>query len=394
MAGRPDGVSGLSWTRRGPPEGGHHGAEASDRLLVVTTELFSWGGLQRLGRETVGALAGECREPIDVWSFRDDKIPAEYSVPDRMNARLAAGSRLKLGSWAIERAMHRCDDTLVVLMHVQVAPIAIPMLLGGARAALFLLGVEVWRPLTAAERFVAERCERLIAISRHTADRFTQANPRFKGRRIDVCPLGITADVHLRASLLDVPVANDVALMVSRMSSEDTYKGHERVIRAWPLVKARAPHARLVLVGDGDDRRRLETIAAELGVADAVQFTGVVTDDELAAWYRRCTFFVLPSDGEGFGLVFLEAMRAGKACISGPGAPAEIVEDGVTGFVVPSRDDEAFVGAVSRLFSDADLRDRFGRNGQARFRQTFTAQHFADRLRHLVRLPAAPEHAA
>ena len=392
MAGRSNVVSGLSRTRRGPPEGGLHRAAASDRLLIVTTDLFAQGGLQRLGRETVGALAGECREPIDVWSFRDGKVPAEYSVPARVNMRLAAGSRLKLGSWAVARATRRCDDTLVVLMHLHVASIAVPMLLRGARAALFLLGVEVWRPLTAGERFVAERCERLIAISRHTADRFTEANPRFKGRAIDVCPLGIATEPRLPSP--DVPAASDVALMVSRISSADRYKGHERLIRVWPSVRVRVPYATLVLVGDGDDRRRLEGVAAELGVAEAVRFVGFVTDDELAAWYRRCTFFVLPSEGEGFGLVFLEAMRAGKACIGGPGAPAEIVEDGVTGLVVSSRDDEALVSAVSRLFLNAELRDRFGRIGQARFRQTFTAEHFADRLQHLIRLPAAPEHAA
>jgi glycosyltransferase involved in cell wall biosynthesis len=192
-------------------------------------------------------------------------------------------------------------------------------------------------------------------------------------------------------------VANDTALMVSRMSSEDAYKGHERLIRAWPSVKARVPNARLVLVGEGDDRRRLEAIAAELGVAGAVRFAGLVTDEELAGWYQHCTFFVLPSDGEGFGLVFLEAMRAGKACIGGPGAPAEIVEDGVTGLIIPSRPsrgDDALVDALSRLVLDDELRDRLGRNGQARFRQTFTARHFTDRLLRLIPLTAVPEHAA
>jgi phosphatidylinositol alpha-1,6-mannosyltransferase len=370
-------------------------AAASDRLLIMTTELFAPGGVQRLGRDAVDALAGPSAEPVDVWSFRDAMVPPEYSMPVSAHVRLAAGSKLKLGSWAIDRARRRCDDTRVIVMHAHVAPIAIPLLLRGARATMFLLGVEVWRPLTSGERFVADRSERLIAISHHTADRFTQANPAFKGRSIDVCHLGITGEA--RPSLPELAVANDAndtALMVSRMSSEDAYKGHERLIRAWPSVKARVPHAKLVLVGEGDDRRRLEAVAAELGVADAVRFAGFVTDDELAAWYRRCTFFVLPSDGEGFGLVFLEAMRAGKACIGGPGAPAEIVEDGVTGLIVPSGDDEALVGALSRLFLDDELRDRLGRHGQARFRQTFTARDFADRLRHLIRLPAAPEHAA
>ena len=182
-------------------------AAASDQLLIVTTELFAPGGVQRLGRDAVDALAGQGAGPVDVWSFRDARVPPEYSVPARAHMRLAAGSRLKLGSWAIARARHRCDHTLVIVMHAHVAPIAIPMLLRGARAAMFLLGVEVWRPLTAGERFVADRCERLIAISHHTADRFTQANPAFKGRSIDVCHLGITAEA--RQSLPGLAMANE-----------------------------------------------------------------------------------------------------------------------------------------------------------------------------------------
>jgi glycosyltransferase involved in cell wall biosynthesis len=365
---------------------------APARLLIMTTEMFAPGGVQRLGRDVVDALAGGHDGAADVWSFRDARVAPEYALSDGARVRLAAGSRFTLGSWAIERARRRCDDTLIIVMHVHVAPIAIPMLMRGARAAMFLLGVEVWRPLTAAQRFVAHRCERLLAISHHTADRFRQANPDFKGSTIDVCPLGIAADESPARS--ETPAADDTALMVSRMSTEDAYKGHERLIRVWPSVRRRVPHAKLALVGDGDDRRRLEAIASTAGVADAVRFVGFVTDSDLAAWYRRCAFFVLPSENEGFGLVFLEAMRAGKACVGGPGAPAEIIEEAVTGFIVPSHDDDSLVEALSRLFLDDELRARLGRNGQARFRQTFTARHFAERLRPLIALPAAPEHAA
>ena len=364
--------------------------EGPERLLIVATELFAPGGVQSVGREAVNALAAGCAEPLSVWSFRDAAVAPPYSMPQGTEVRLAGGSRVKLGSWAVARAARRCDDSLVLLMHMHVAPIAVPMLLRGARVAVFLHGVEVWRALTLAQRFVVERGAHLIANSSYTAARFVRANPWFDSQSIDVCPLGIPQ----APQYTDVPIAGDVALMVSRMSSADRYKGHERLIRAWPAVRARVPDAKLTLVGDGDDKPRLESVAADAGVGDAVLFVGNASDEELVAWYRRCAFFVLPSDGEGFGLVFLEAMRAGKACISGPGAPAEIVDDGVTGLIVSSGDDEALVCALSRLFLDGELRDRLGRNGQARFRQTFTARHFADRLRHLVALPAAAGHAA
>jgi glycosyltransferase involved in cell wall biosynthesis len=182
--------------------------------------------------------------------------------------------------------------------------------------------------------------------------------------------------------------------MVSRMTSEDRYKGHEHVIRAWRAVRAQVPDAALVLVGDGDDCPRLERIASEQGVDGSIRFVGGIGDKDVEEWFRKCTFFVLPSDREGFGLVFLEAMRAGKACICAPGAPAEVVVNDVTGLVVPPRDEDALAAAMIRLFLDRELRTRLGRNGHARFMQMFTSRHFAVRLRRLVAGAVAPEHAA
>ena len=89
-----------------------------------------------------------------------------------------------------------------------------------------------------------------------------------------------------RSSLRSSPAMQSRVLMVSRMSKEDRYKGHERLIRLWTTVRSRVPRAKLVFVGDGNDRSRLEAIAVETRVADSVQFVGSVTEEELASWYR------------------------------------------------------------------------------------------------------------
>lgn len=359
------------------------------RLIVATTELFAPGGVQRISRQAVAALASGRDGDLDVWSLCDHSIPSGYPVPANARFRLAGGNRWRLGRWAVGAAINRRSDAVVLVMHLHLAPLAIPLLASGARVALFLHGVEAWKPLSSAARFVAERA-RLIAISACTVDRFLDSNPRLGDRNIEVCPLGI--DVETPAGVPD-PAA-DVALTVSRLSSEDRYKGHDALIRAWSAVRARVPSARLVVVGDGDDRQRLEALAAELGLASAIRFLGVISDEELAAWYRRSAFFVLPSDGEGFGLVFLEAMRAGKACVSGPGAPAEIVQDGVGGFVVAPHDTARLVEVVARLFDNRDLRERLGANGRNRFLQSFTSDRFAARLCSLVSTLHTRERAA
>ncbi|OFW30391.1 MAG: hypothetical protein A3G76_03365 [Acidobacteria bacterium RIFCSPLOWO2_12_FULL_65_11] len=378
-------MSGFSRTTNGPPKGGHYimSTPISRQLLIVTTELFAPGGVQRLGREVVGALA-DGTAPPEVWSLLDRDSSAHA------NLYLAAGSRVRLGLRALARAIASCRDLRVVVMHVHLAPIALPMLLRGAQVSVFVNGVEAWRALPPIERWVVERCDRVIAISHYTARRFRQANPWCDARRVEVCWLGVSA-----APLVPLaPLEPLLVLMVSRMSREDRYKGHELLIRAWSEVRTRVPQAELVLIGDGDDRSRLEAIASEAGVAGAVRFLGSVGEEELAAWYRRCSIFVLPSEGEGFGLVLLEAMRAGKACVTGPGAPAEVVEDGVTGFVVSLQEPQPLTDAVLRLLEDGDLRDRLGRAGRTRFEQTFTSRHFADRLRQLLLLPPLSERTA
>lgn len=353
------------------------------RLLVLTTELFAPGGVQRLGREVVGALADRTVTP-EVWSLLD-RDPSAWP-----GLYVAAGSRVRLGLRALARALTSCRDLQVLVVHVHLAPLALPLLWRGARVSVLMNGVEVWRALSPLERYVVGHCERIIAISHYTARLFRQANPWCDPKRVEVCWLGVSAaPLAPLASLAPLSV-----LMVSRMSREDRYKGHELLIRAWNAVRARVPQAELVFIGGGDDRARLEAIASETGVAAAVRFLGSVSESDLAAWYRQCSIFVLPSEGEGFGLVLLEAMRAAKACVTGPGAPAEVVEDGVTGLVVSLQHPLALTDAIVRLLEDGDLRDRLGRNGRARFEQLFTSQHFAERLRRILMLPPLPERAA
>src|SRR5262249_40242864 len=136
------------------------------------------------------------------------------------------------------------------------------------------------------------------------------------------------------------------ALIVSRLWSQERYKGHDWLIDIWPGVRRRVPDARLVAVGDGDDRPRLEGRVRTDGLGAAVRFTGKIDDEALAAVYRASAFYVMPSTNEGFGLTYLEAMRAGKPCVALHGAADEIVVDGETGFLLDVGDSGALVEAM------------------------------------------------
>jgi phosphatidyl-myo-inositol dimannoside synthase len=348
------------------------------RTIVAATGFFAPGGIERVCRQVVGVLSET--GDVEAWSLCDGTLPAGEPLGKAARFRFARGRDWQLGRWAVGAAMGGSSNSILLLMHLHLAPLAIPWLARGRRVVMFLYGIEAWRPLSPLQRFVLARSE-LVAISPYTAKRFLQANPSLSSPRLDVCTLGIASDTP---SGDDGRGLRRFALMVSRLSSEDRYKGHDRVIRAWPAIRARVPDARLAIVGDGDDRPRLEGLVRALGLEDAVHFAGRVTDAELGVWYARCDFFLLPSDQEGFGLVFLEAMRASKPCVSGPGAPESIVDEGTTGFIVSADDTDRLVDISVRLFSDRALRERLGASGRMKFLREFTDDRFADRLRALV----------
>jgi phosphatidyl-myo-inositol dimannoside synthase len=164
------------------------------------------------------------------------------------------------------------------------------------------------------------------------------------------------------------------------MAAGERYKGHDELLDVLRRLAPAHPALRLVVAGGGDDQPRLESEATRLGVANRVQFTGFVDGATLSELYRRCAALVMPSSAEGFGLVYLEAMRAGKPCVALAGsAAAEIVADGVTGLLIATGA-EPLATAIAALMADPARREAMGRAGRERFLQHFRAESFATRL--------------
>jgi len=106
-----------------------------------------------------------------------------------------------------------------------------------------------------------------------------------------------------------------VLLTVGRMAFSERYKGHDHVIAAIPDLVRRGHDIVYLIIGEGDDRTRVEEIARKVGVAERVRFLGAVDQEHLAGAYRMADLFVMPSAGEGFGIAFLEAMASGTPAL-------------------------------------------------------------------------------
>jgi len=260
-----------------------------------------------------------------------------------------------------------------------------------------IYGIEVWRHLSGGRSRALRQATVRLATSSHTVARARAANSDFGP--VEVLPLCLEERPpagEIDGALLD-RAGRDYLLIVGRMAATERYKGHDQLLRAMTRLPAAAPGAgaapRLVVAGDGDDRPRLEALAASLGLAGRVLFTGFVSEATLAELQARAAVFAMPSRGEGFGLVYLEAMRASRPCVAArASAAAEIVADGETGLLVDPLDTDAIAGALGRLLAAPELARAMGEAGRRRLDDLFTPRRFRERLWPLLdRLTGEPK---
>lgn len=172
-------------------------------------------------------------------------------------------------------------------------------------------------------------------------------------------------------------------LFIGRMSG---VKGAPLMIDALAALRARHPDARLVMIGDGPERPALQAQAGAHGLAEAVTFTGTQTQDEVAAHLSRADLLALPSFAEGVPVVLMEAMAAGLPVVTTriAGIP-EMVENGVSGWLVPPGDLDTLVDRLDALLSDPAGRAAMGAAGRDKVCREYAISHEAAWLAQLFR---------
>lgn len=350
-------------------------------VLVLTTQVLGAGGIQYAGRLFLDALrdsAGPSPQ-LTVVSILDPKGSVAINTDFPFVLEGAEGSRvLTVRNWIREWRRGKWD--LVVLGHLNLAPLL--LLAKGLRRVPvigWIYGIEAWKPLSPLRRRGLGRADKLLYISEHSRLRAFESNAWLQEIPGEVCHLSLRPDSELGPvpSLDEGKAVSPYALAVGRMSSGERYKGHEELIRVWPEVSRVRPDLRLVIVGGGDDCARLEGLAKQLSAH--VEFRGLVSDGERDRLLAECRCFCLPSRGEGFGLVYLEAMQLGKPVLAGNSdAGREIVIDGVTGRTVDPLDSETLRHAI--LDVCGPNADRMGVEGRRRFETHFTFGAFRRRF--------------
>jgi glycosyltransferase involved in cell wall biosynthesis len=154
-------------------------------------------------------------------------------------------------------------------------------------------------------------------------------------------------------------------------------KGVQVLLEAFARVREARPDAQLILIGAGHAEDRFRSLVKTLGLDQSVRFVAPIPQAQLAAWMRAAVCLVLPSFSEGLGRVVLEAMACGRPAIGTKvGGIPELIQDGVTGYLVPSGDSVALAHCMLRLLQDSALADAMGARGRERSKALFSEHEY------------------
>nr|WP_235526410.1 glycosyltransferase [Nostoc piscinale] len=185
-------------------------------------------------------------------------------------------------------------------------------------------GIDAWDIQNPLVKKALENADLILAVSSYTRDRLLQEQ-KLQPEKVVVLPNTFNADNFQIAPKPDhllkqygLNPQQPVILTVTRLSqSPQRCKGYDKILQALPQIRQAIPDVHYVLVGEGNDRARIEQLIVKLQLQDCVTLAGYIPDQELRDYYNLCDLFAMPSKGEGFGIVHLEAMACGKPTLGG-----------------------------------------------------------------------------
>lgn len=342
------------------------------RLLILTPDYPpAPGGIQVVSERLAAGLEGFETRVLALDMPGAAQFDRERSVATRRvrGTRLPRGARLALlNAVAVREALlFRPDATLSMHLVLSPAAAAVKRILGVPSAQYFHAEEIGARRRLAA--FAAAQADVAIAVSRYTASLVRDVAG---GRAsIDIVPNG----VDLPPDAAPAPADRPTVLTIARI--QERYKGHDMLVRALPLVRAKIPQVQWVVIGDGSLRAGVEQLARSYAVTDSIRFLGTVSDERRNSWLRRAHLLAMPSRlpagglaGEGFGIVYTEAAAYGKPVVAGNvGGAIDAVLDGITGLLVDPLDPLAIAQAITTLLLDPQMAHRLGAAGRERARE-------------------------
>jgi phosphatidylinositol alpha-1,6-mannosyltransferase len=343
---------------------------ATNVVLATATLGAGNGGIARVARLMARILAEEMAAgslQARALVFLDSSVPGA-PIP----TRTARGGKVRF-AWEVHKAALSADHFLYDHLGVARAHPRVPLLRCPYLA--WMCGVEIWGPTSAARVPCARRADTLVAISDFTR---TQADRLHGGfAAVPICWLGTDTDEPAAPPKRE---GRPTVMILARMD-ERGYKGHRELIDCWPRVVAAVPGARLLVAGKGPALEEFRQLAASSSAAEHIAFLGFVPEEQMDRLWAETSVFAMPSRREGFGLVYIEAMRQRVPVVASVhDAAPEVNLEGVTGYNVNLDKSDELPERLIHLLKNPDHAAELGLNGERRWLDHFTYNAFKRRF--------------
>lgn len=335
IAGMQDGQKSLTKSR-------------TQRIMFLTLRTFSLtGGIEKVSRVAGKALNDLCVEAgstLSVYSMYDASTDIDEKYFPKKNFKGFAIRRLLFTQKAIFSGI---GNDVIILSHLNLLPVGYFIKLLSPRTKLLLIahGIEAWKKFRWLQRRMLFACDRILSVSRYTKEVIIKLN-HFPAEKIQV--LNNCLDPFLEKpvekekdkDLLKRYQLNkeDIVLMtLTRLDIRERYKGYDIVIEGLRELRKKNASLKYLIIGkyDEKEKQRLDKLIAEAGLQADIIFTGFVDDDKLAEHFNLADIYIMPSEKEGFGIVFIEAMYYNKPVIAGnKDGSTDALLDGKLGLLV------------------------------------------------------------
>lgn len=334
-------------------------------LFLNLTAFSQTGGLEKFNRCFLKALA----ETETATNYISESYSMYDTVADERyyNVNKYRGFNKHKLQFVISGVVKAFKSDLIILGHINLALIGfiIRLFAPSKKIVLICHGIEVWEPLSYIKRTVLHGANRVLAVSSYTKQQITDlhkvASDKITVFHNTIDPYFPMPDTfnknHNLLKRYGLSQNDFILYTLCRLSSKEQYKGYDYVIKALPALLKKYTNIKYLVAGKYDEveLNRIKALISETGVSDHVIFAGFVDDSELIAHYQLGDVYIMPSQREGFGIVFIEAMACGRRVIAGnKDGSVDALANGALGKLVDPTSVEEITTAVENYYLNAE----------------------------------------
>jgi phosphatidylinositol alpha-1,6-mannosyltransferase len=332
------------------------------KMMLLTLETFkSTGGIQHMTRTmawSLNNLAEENDSEFQLWSLHDNHRDLNEAYLPTNRYKSFDGNKFSLLKNLL---LHIKWPQLVIISHVNLAIAGLIIKLFNSKCRVWVVahGIEIWSDLSPIKRRLLDKCDTIVCVSKYTKKQLIAQHRVPEGKCVVLnnaldpffaAPQTFEKPVELLRRY-NISINDKVLLTLTRINGAEQYKGYDRVITAVAALKKNFPNVKYILAGKSDlqEQTRLEQLVVEHHLQDCVIFAGFIDQSQLTNHFLLADIFVMPSKGEGFGLVLIEAAACGTTVICGSAdGSVDAIKNGELGLAIEPDNTDALIAAITK----------------------------------------------